>query len=309
MKVSVIIPVYNTADYLEESVNSALMQKQTGEIILIDDCSTDNSANICRTLSVNYEKVKFYSMPENSGCPAARNKGLEAASKEFVSFLDADDIYLENRFDNAEKIFKNDQTADGVYDAAGTLFETEEDKKNWFAIGGTALTTLEKPVPPEKLFDTLIFGRIGSLQTNAVTFKRSAFNKTGFFEEKLLLTQDTHMWLKMAAVNKILPGDINNPVALRRVHNKNRFAKASPDKIFRYRKILWETLKSWAVANKLEDKKTINIDFMEYFHNVFEDEKKENVYNIKNYIICYFLFLLNNNPVRSIRLLKKLILT
>lgn len=88
---SIIIPVYNAAKYLQRSVESVLSQdSEEFELILVDDGSTDKSAEICDEYAHNDIRVKVYHQ-ENKGASVARNKGIELASGEWITFIDADD--------------------------------------------------------------------------------------------------------------------------------------------------------------------------------------------------------------------------
>lgn len=90
--VSVIIPVYNRAKVVEECIRSVLEQSHPlFEIILIDDGSTDNSAEVCSTLAAQDPRIKLLT-GAHSGVSAARNIGLDAATGKYVFFLDSDDV-------------------------------------------------------------------------------------------------------------------------------------------------------------------------------------------------------------------------
>ena len=97
--VSVIIPVYNAEHYLRSSVQSVLDQswKQL-EILLIDDCSTDNSREIMLELSV-HPNIRSIYMPVNSGAAATRNAGILEATGRFIAFLDADDRWMPDKLE------------------------------------------------------------------------------------------------------------------------------------------------------------------------------------------------------------------
>ena len=89
--VSVIIPVYNMEQYLDETIQSVLNQElQNFEIILVNDGSTDSSAEICEKYASIDSRIHFFDQ-ENSGVSVARNMGLTYAKGEFVYFLDSDD--------------------------------------------------------------------------------------------------------------------------------------------------------------------------------------------------------------------------
>lgn len=90
-KVSVIMPSYNKAEYIGEAINSILNQTwEDFELIVIDDCSTDRSADVVK--GIKDFRIKFLQNSENIGIAANRNKGLELAQGEYIALLDADDI-------------------------------------------------------------------------------------------------------------------------------------------------------------------------------------------------------------------------
>lgn len=95
-RVSVIIPVYNAERYLAEAMDSVFAQDEESlEIIVIDDGSTDGSADVAKSYG---SRVRYHWQPNrNLGVSAARNKALEFARGEYLSFLDADDIWVENK--------------------------------------------------------------------------------------------------------------------------------------------------------------------------------------------------------------------
>lgn len=95
-KVSVIIPTYNLARYINETVDSVLGQTYKNyEIIIVDDGSTDNTKE---ALSEYGGKIT-YIFQENQGVSAARNKGIKEAKGEYIAFLDADDLWLKDKLE------------------------------------------------------------------------------------------------------------------------------------------------------------------------------------------------------------------
>lgn len=102
VKISVIIPVYNAADFLPRAVGSVLMQEfDDYEVILVDDGSTDGSSAICDEFAAHDERVRVIHK-ENGGVSSARNAGLDAARGEFVMFVDADDAIKD---DSLERMY------------------------------------------------------------------------------------------------------------------------------------------------------------------------------------------------------------
>ena len=102
-KLSVIIPVYQVEEYLEECVNTVLNQHfKDYEIILVDDGSKDGCPLICDEYAKKYDSIKVIHK-ENGGLSSARNAGLEIAQGEFVSFIDSDDYIEEDMFSSMMK--------------------------------------------------------------------------------------------------------------------------------------------------------------------------------------------------------------
>ncbi len=98
---SVIIPVYNSAAYLPQCVDSILAAGVGGlEVLLIDDGSTDNSPEVCREYAARHSCVRYYRQ-ENAGPSAARNHGLELAAGRYIAFFDSDDWVLPSAFADA----------------------------------------------------------------------------------------------------------------------------------------------------------------------------------------------------------------
>lgn len=105
--VSVIIPVYNTEQYIVECIDSIINQTYSNiEIIIINDGSTDNSLEILKEFDSNYSNIKLISQ-ENMGNSVARNRGIEESKGEYIYFLDSDDYILPNTFSNLIELMEN----------------------------------------------------------------------------------------------------------------------------------------------------------------------------------------------------------
>ncbi|HEX7905860.1 MAG TPA: glycosyltransferase [Chitinophagaceae bacterium] len=115
MKISVIIPCYNQAKYLEDAVYSVFNQTYSDfEIVIVNDGSTDHTDEIAKLLFSQFNQIKYIKQ-ENQGLGAARNTGIKNSSGTFIQFLDADDLLSMQKFNKAIKIFANDQETDIVY--------------------------------------------------------------------------------------------------------------------------------------------------------------------------------------------------
>lgn len=96
-KYSIIVPVYKAERTIEECVNSVLSQTvQDFELLLVDDNSPDQSLKECKRLQEKDNRIQVFHQPTNKGVSAARNRGLDAATGEFVLFIDSDDFVSED---------------------------------------------------------------------------------------------------------------------------------------------------------------------------------------------------------------------
>lgn len=111
--VSVIMPNYNSAKYIEASVQSVLSQTyENFELLIIDDASTDNSVELIRKF--NDKRIKLFINEKNSGAAISRNKGLREARGKMIAFLDSDDVWVKVKLERQIK-FMNDNHYDFSY--------------------------------------------------------------------------------------------------------------------------------------------------------------------------------------------------
>ena len=110
--ITVIIPTYNRAHLIKDAAYSVLNQSYKNiELIIIDDCSTDDTAEVVK--SINDPRLNYHRLEKNSGACIARNKGIELARGDYISFNDSDDKWLENKLEEQFK-FLNSSNADIV---------------------------------------------------------------------------------------------------------------------------------------------------------------------------------------------------
>lgn len=177
VKLSVIIPVYNTEKYLSRCVDSVLGQGFTDfELLLIDDGSTDSSGIICDQYAKRDSRVHVFHK-ENGGASSARNMGLDNAKGEWVTFVDSDDYVLDNYFS----------------------FSCEEDiglfVHNWKFANGTVKDRYEPCVIDENTYYQFLKNNIHTDAFRTVCcffFKREILNDNNIrFDDRFKLGEDT----------------------------------------------------------------------------------------------------------------------
>lgn len=95
--VSIITPTFNSAKYITETIQSVLNQThENWEMILIDDCSSDNTVDLIKEFITNDNRIQLHQLDSNSGPAVARNKGIENVKGKYMTFLDADDIWFDD---------------------------------------------------------------------------------------------------------------------------------------------------------------------------------------------------------------------
>lgn len=197
MKFSVVIPVYNKADTIRESINSVLAQTvKDFEIVVVNDGSTDN----IREVLSEYSDLKVVHQ-ENGGVSVARNTGIDAAEGEFVCFLDADDLWFPNHLDELSlRIDENPDinyfiTSHSVSHSDGSSYNSSD--KLSFSNDDFIIT--------DNLFKLLNTYGDAIVHTNCICVKRSSLIKHSLrFEPGERLGEDTDMWYRIALKEKLL---------------------------------------------------------------------------------------------------------
>lgn len=133
IKFSIIIPVYNAGEYIQDAINSVLLQTYSNyEIIVVDDNSTDDTYCVASRLMLKDSRIKLYRQTNGKGVSDARNLGMEKATGDYYLFLDADDFYTkEYLLEYTEKVIRSSD-ADiihfGYTESISRITEVNRDK-------------------------------------------------------------------------------------------------------------------------------------------------------------------------------------
>lgn len=206
--VSVIMPTYNSSQFVSEAISSVLEQTFTDfELIIIDDGSTDNTLEVLERFSRLDKRVKVISQ-ENSGGPSApRNRGIVESSGKYLTFLDDDDLYLPSRLEKALNVLceieeKNCFIAINDYSIQNDvgIIPSAFRHRNFYR-----LLDENDSVRADKSFIT----NVGSLfkfsllnycpiHTDSITVQSDILKLNNlYFSEVLTNGEDTHLWLRM----------------------------------------------------------------------------------------------------------------
>jgi glycosyltransferase involved in cell wall biosynthesis len=267
MTITVIIPVYNAEAFIEKAVNSVIQFPEVKEILLIDDGSKDNSFKICLEAAKQYEFVKVlqHADQKNHGVSVTRNLGINMATSEFITFLDADDYYLPNRFDAEREYFK-DPKIDGVYGAISTEFVTEKGREIYLKkFLNDDLTTVYQEAEGLDVFKGLseINKEHGTFFSMiALTIRKTALQRTGLrLNEKLKIGEDKDFIVKLSYLTYLKSGFISKPVAVRTGHENNTITKIrnySSD-YFHHQSLIFESLYRWAKKQRKMPEEALEI--------------------------------------------------
>lgn len=183
MKVTVIIPTYNRAAMLSGAIHSLLRQRRDADldILVIDDGSTDGTAELLQTLAASHPQLRFLKQPTNLGVSQARNRGLAALLPEtdVVTFLDSDDLSPPGRFAADLPLLINDPSLDLTY--------------------GRMMLVNASDIDPEALAPTAEARRLElvGIHLSAGLFRRSLIERIGNLCTDLIQAKDTDYLLRI----------------------------------------------------------------------------------------------------------------
>jgi glycosyltransferase involved in cell wall biosynthesis len=258
---SIIVPTYNRADIILETIESLLRQNYPHfELLVIDDGSKDNTRSVINT--VNDPRVKYY-WKENAERGAARNYGLSLAKGDYVNFFDSDDIAYPNHLETAQNIIKNHN-----YEVFHTGFEFNIDGKVAKRTNNEGILNL-----------TLLQSNI--LSCNNVFIIKNVFDSLKFSENRGLSgTEDWVLWLQLAARYDIVGFKDVTSVIIE--HSSRSMVTATGESTLQRANILHEILQSDAIfMEKYGDKESFIYADMLALSSLFFAIRKNRYLSIK----------------------------
>lgn len=265
--ISVIVPVYNASEYLDTTINSILIQEEVGEVILIDDCSTDDSLKIIMSWKKKDDRIKFFKTEENSGSGKARNIGIKNTSFPYLSFLDADDYFGTNRFKKSIEILESHKEIDGVYSDVVNIQLDNFRKASWSH--NNKIGTPYK-IKPDILFEYIINEKGDFFSIISLVLRKTAISKSGYFDENLLIGQDIDFIYSLAQNCKLIDSEEKEINVFRRLHGSNI---TSSEKYLEYNP-RFRIVRKWVNKCKSENYnlQTKRAFYIRYVHHVYKNE-------------------------------------
>lgn len=204
-KVSVLMPVYNGEQFLREAIESILKQTFGDfEFLIIDDGSTDNSADIVQ--SYNDRRIRLLSNEQNAGITESLNRGIMEAKGEFICRMDADDVSLPERLETQLNYLEENR--DVVMTGTWTIRIDEQ---------GHRQEVEQYPVRHQEILRTIFVHN--PFAHGTMMLRRNIVQQVGTYDARFLHNEDYDLWLRIAA--RYTTANIPEPLVLRRVHTKN----------------------------------------------------------------------------------------
>ena len=205
--VSVIIPVYNAAKYIKKTVESCIIQSYSAiEIIIVDDCSTDESVNIIRNLSLKYTNITLIENKENQGVIKTVNKGIKLSKGDYIVVLGNDDILESNHIEVMRGILEKEKCS-FVY--CSSVYIDEND----CIIGESKTADINQ--------ERLAFAKKNIVNSCGLMMQKDAFEEVGGYPESLGYRNygEWYLWIKLI---EVAPAVYTTAVKTKyRIHSNN----------------------------------------------------------------------------------------
>jgi len=195
VKVSIIIPTYNRCHLLPRAIKSAQQAGTDVEVIVVDDASTDDTLEVCKSL----EGIRYLRMEQNGGQAAVRNAGIRASEADYISFLDDDDMRLPGSLDKQIELLDSKSDAGFVY---GQMIEVDVTLVNepMIEVGAESYTSIGQ-ITPAQCLEGDVFWKL--LEFNfvpvlTVVARKQCVIGVGMFDPRFTGVEDWDLWLRLA---------------------------------------------------------------------------------------------------------------
>lgn len=218
--VSVVIPTFNRGKCIADTIKSVANQTYSNfEIIVIDDCSTDNTKEIINSLC--YQNVRYFCLEHNSGAQVARNKGIKEAKGEWIAFLDSDDLWDATKLMSQMKVAQQHDFKKHIVIHSDCIISSEQGriKKVW-----------NMPITNGYAYD-LLLSRPSTLFPSILTSKQS-LELIGLLDEEVVAYQEWDTSIQLAKICEFI--HIQEPLFTYTQHQDETISKNKYKEILGY---------------------------------------------------------------------------
>lgn len=221
--VSVIMPTYNCAKFIAETLDSIKMQTYTNwEVVIVDDCSMDNTKEIVERYIAEDNRIKYYCLEKNSGAAVARTKSMQLAEGEYMAFCDSDDLWMPDKLEK-QLMFMNDNR----YAFSCTAYEQIDEESKRL---GKKIKTIEKTDYNRLLLDCPV-------GNSTVMYNVGVMGK--FEVPNIRKRNDDALWLQMLKKEKYIWG---MPDVLMKYRIRSNSISSNKLKVIKYHWILYRDI-------------------------------------------------------------------
>lgn len=230
--VSIIMPTYNCGKFIGETIES--IQKQTyrnWEIVIVDDCSTDDTKEIVSQYIQNDNRIKYHCLDTNSGAAVARTKSMELANGEYIAFCDSDDLWMPNKLEKQLAFMVNND-----YSFTCTAYEQIDE-------GGNPLNRIIKTIKKTDYNRLLLDCPVGN---STVVYSVKKMGK--FKVPNIRKRNDDALWLTMLKKEKYIWG---MPDVLMSYRIRSNSISSNKLQVIKYHWILYRDIEHLGIARSL----------------------------------------------------------
>ncbi|SHK55362.1 Glycosyltransferase involved in cell wall bisynthesis [Selenomonas ruminantium] len=222
--ISVILPTYNRAKWLLKSIKSVIEQDyQEWELIVVDDCSPDNTGEIVKELAKTDARIRYIRNEVNKKLPASLNVGMRNAKGEYITWTSDDNLFKSNALSVMMNAMEHGPTDTGLVFAEYDRIDE----------AGNKVQTCNIPEDVRELYWENIIGF-------AFLYKREVIDKIGYYDENKFLIEDYDYWLRIADSYDVLP--VRQSIYEARLHPGSLSATRGREVLKWKRKVLEENL-------------------------------------------------------------------
>jgi glycosyltransferase involved in cell wall biosynthesis len=195
--ISVVIPTFNSARFIRETVESVLAQTyRDREVIVVDDGSTDSTREVLEGFGKDVRCI----LQDNRGPSAARNRGVEAARGDWIAFLDADDLWDSRKLE-VQMSFAAANPGIALLFSDEVEFDEHGVVRSSLIAGSRCYPAIVDQVPIQEPVNKLLIENF--IPTSSVLVRRRCFDTSGLFDESLRVSEDRDLWTRIAARHPI----------------------------------------------------------------------------------------------------------